>query len=127
MQWLGVAASVLVGAVFVVAGASKLAAGPVWPANARDLGAPGWAIPLVPWFEMVVGAALAVQLAVPVPAVAALFLLSTFTALIVVRLRAGDRPVCACFGQWSASPLGPHHVVRNAVLAALTVVAGLLA
>ncbi len=127
MHWVGVVAAVLVGLVFVVAGASKLAAGPAWPANARELGAPDWAIPIVPWVEMIVGAALAVQLAEPVPAVAALVLLAVFSALIVARLRVGERPTCACFGQWSASPLGTHHLVRNAVLAALAIVAGLFA
>lgn len=127
MQWVGIAASIIVGVTFVVAGASKLAAGPSWPANARDLGAPRWAIPLVPWIEMIVGAALAVQLVVPVPALVALALLATFSVLIAVRLRAGDRPVCACFGQWSASPLGAHHLVRNAALAVLAVLAGLFA
>ena len=127
MQWVGVAASLVVGVVFVVAGASKLAAGDAWTANASDLGAPRWTIPLVPWIELIVGAALAVQLAVPLPAVAAIALLVVFSALIVGRLRAGDRPACACFGQWSASPIGAHHLIRNGVLAALALVAGVFA
>jgi hypothetical protein len=43
-----VVASVVVGVAFVVAGASKLAAGPSWPVQARGLGAPDWSIGLVP-------------------------------------------------------------------------------
>lgn len=127
MQWVGVAAAVVVGIVFVVAGAAKLAAGPAWPANARDLRAPPWAIPIVPWLEMLVGATLAAQVAPPYPAIAALVLLTTFSVLIAVRLRAGERPACACFGQWSASPLGAHHLLRNGALAGLAVVAAVLA
>lgn len=127
MDWVGAAAAVVVGVVLVVAGASKLAAGPAWPVNARNLGAPAWAIPVVPWIELLVGATLAVQLAPPYPAIAATALLVAFSVLIAARLRAGERPVCACFGQWSATPLGAHHLVRNGVLAALAVVAALFA
>lgn len=120
---LGVVASVIVGVAFVVAGASKVAAGPSWPATAREMGAPPFTIPFVPWVEIAVGAALVAQLAVPIPAIAALALLGAFTALILVRLSQGDRPPCACFGAWSAEPLGRTHVVRNAVLLLLAVLA----
>jgi uncharacterized membrane protein YphA (DoxX/SURF4 family) len=120
---VGVVASLLVGAAFLLAGASKLAAGPRWPASARALGAPGFAIPLVPWVELAIGAALVTQLAVPWAAIAALALLVSFTVLIVTRLLAGERPACACFGQWSASQIGASHLVRNGVLGALAVAA----
>lgn len=123
MTWLVTAASVAVGVTFLVAGASKLAAGPVWSASARDLGVPGWVVPIVPWVELVVGALLVVQLAEPWPAVVAAAMLAAFTVLLLVRMRAGERPMCACFGQWSASPVGPRHIARNAVLFALAVVA----
>lgn len=123
MTWVAAAASVVVGVVFVVAGAAKLAAGPGWRASARDLGAPDWTVPVVPWLELAVGALLIVQLARPWSALAALVMLAGFSALIAVRLRADERPVCACFGQWSASEIGPRHLVRNAVLAALALVA----
>ncbi len=45
-------AAVIVGAAFVVAGASKLAAHDSWPAQAAGLGAPAWTVPIVPWFEL---------------------------------------------------------------------------
>ena len=123
MNTVGLVASIIVGVAFVVAGASKLAAGPTWPVTARDMGAPGFTIPLVPWVELAVGAALVAQLAAPTPAIAALVLLVAFTTLIAVRLARGERPSCACFGAWSAEPIGPTHVVRNVVLMALAVVA----
>lgn len=120
---LAVVLSVVLGAAFVVAGASKLAAGDAWPAAARDLGAPSLVVPVVPWVELAVGAAVAVRVAEPVPELVAVGLLVVFSALIAVRLSRGEHPVCACFGAWSARPLGPGHLVRNAALLAVAVAA----
>jgi uncharacterized membrane protein YphA (DoxX/SURF4 family) len=120
---IAVVASVVLGVAFVVAGGSKLAAGEQWPAQARGLGAPQWSIPIVPWMELALGAVLVAQVARRAAAIAALAVLVAFTGLIVMRLREGRHPPCACFGAWSAKPLGVGHVVRNAVLAGLAVVA----
>ncbi len=122
MDVVAVVASVLLGGSFLVAGGSKVAAGAAWPQQARDLGAPGWVVPVLPWIEIVLGAALVTQLARTIAAVAAAALLAAFTVLIVLRLAQGRRPPCACFGAWSAKPLGPGHVVRNVVLFALAIV-----
>ena len=115
-------AIIVVGVVFVVAGASKLAAGEGWRRQAAELGAPSFAVVPLPWIELAVGAALLVRLALPLPIVIALALLLAFTVLLALRIREGRRPECACFGAWSASPIGPVHLARNAVLAALAVV-----
>ena len=123
MAVIGIVASVVLGVSFVVAGASKLAIGPVWPQQARDLGAPGWAIPVTPWVELVVGALLITQVARVPTAVVAVAVLMVFTGLLGLRLSQGRRPPCACFGAWSASPIGPRHLLRNAVLIALGIVA----
>lgn len=109
-------AGVIVGGAFVIAGASKVAAGPSWPAQAAGLGVRGPVVVLVPWIEMVIGALTAVQIANPWPAVAAAVLLVVFTGLIARLLAAGEHPPCACFGAWSAKPLGVGHLVRNAIL-----------
>ena len=119
---IGTIASIVLGVVFLVAGSSKIAAGPDWPVQAAGLGAPRWVIPFVPWVEIVVGAALVVQVARRPAALAALSILLAFTTLLAIRLREGQRPPCACFGAWSAKPLGPGHLARNA---ALIVAAGL--
>lgn len=116
-------ASLLLGVAFVVAGGAKIAAGALWPMQARDLGAPRLVIPVLPWIEIVVGALLIVQLGAPLPALMALGMLAAFTAMIVRLLRLGRRPVCACFGAWSATPIGTGHLVRNAVLMVLAAVA----
>ena len=123
MSLVGVAAAVVLGIVFLVAGASKLAAGGQWPTDATDLGVPRLLALGVPWVELAVGALLLVQLWVPWPAIAAAVMLRAFSVLLIVRLRAGDRPSCACFGRWSASPIGPSHLLRNAGFLVLAVLA----
>jgi uncharacterized membrane protein YphA (DoxX/SURF4 family) len=120
---LSAAAAILLGLAFLLAGGSKLAAGPGWPEQARGLGAPTVVIPVLPWFELALGAVLVVQVAPTVAAVVALGLLAAFTVLIVRRLAEGRHPPCACFGAWSAKPLGWGHVARNAALIGLGVVA----
>jgi uncharacterized membrane protein YphA (DoxX/SURF4 family) len=116
-------AAVIVGISFLVAGGSKLAAKHSWPEQARGLGAPLWAIPIVPWVELVLGAALIVQLGRRASAACAIALLVVFTALIANRLRHGEHPPCSCFGAWSASPIGARHLLRNAALLAAAIVA----
>jgi hypothetical protein len=46
-----------------------------------------------------------------------------FTVQILRQLRRGRHPMCACFGAWSAKPLGATHVARNVALMALALVA----
>jgi uncharacterized membrane protein YphA (DoxX/SURF4 family) len=123
MSAVGLVASILLGLVFLVSGASKLAAGPAWPEQARALGAPSFVVPVLPWFELVLGAVLVMQLAPTLAAAAALVVLVGFTALLLRRLAEGRHPPCACFGAWSSKPLGRGHVVRNLGFIALAAVA----
>jgi len=116
-------ASILLGLTFVVAGAAKLAAGGSWPVHVRDLGAPAIVAPVLPWVELSIGAALIAQLARPFAAWATIVLTIAFAALIARRLSQGRRPVCACFGAWSAKPIGPRHLAVNAAMLALGVLA----
>jgi uncharacterized membrane protein YphA (DoxX/SURF4 family) len=123
MAAAGLVASILLGLVFVVSGGSKIAAGPAWPQQARALGAPRAVVPVLPWLEIALGAVLVAQLAPVASAVVALVVLVAFTTLIVRRLSEGAHPPCACFGAWSAKPLGRGHVIRNLGFMALGVVA----
>jgi hypothetical protein len=116
------AAGLLVGLALVVAGAAKRVS-PAWPAQARDLGAPGWAVPLLPWVELALGACLVVGLGHPWAPLGAAALLAVFTGAVVRALAGGRRPPCACFGALSARPIGARTVVRNLVLIALALVA----
>jgi len=118
-------AAVLLGVVFLVAGASKLAAGQGWREAARLLGSPTWLAPIVPWLELAVGALLIVQLWRTVVALVALAMLVVFTIAIAVKMRDQRRPSCACFGAWSESEIGVGHLVRNAILMILALLAAL--
>lgn len=125
MTVVAIAASVLLGVAFLVAGGAKVAAGPSWPAEAHALGAPRWVVPVLPWAEIVLGAALVSQLARRPAALVAGALLVAFSALLAVRIAQGRRPPCACFGAWSTRPIGPVDLVRNGLLLALALVASL--
>jgi uncharacterized membrane protein YphA (DoxX/SURF4 family) len=123
MAAVGLVASIMLGMVFLVSGGSKIAAGPAWPDQARGLGAPTFVVPVLPWFEIVLGAVLVVQVAPLFSSALALVVLVGFTALLVRRLAQGRHPPCACFGTWSTKPLGVGHVVRNAGFVVLAVIA----
>jgi uncharacterized membrane protein YphA (DoxX/SURF4 family) len=113
----------VLGGVFLVAAATKVAAGARWKRQAAELGAPASLAVVLPWVELVLGALLVTQVAIRWAAAAALLLLVAFSAFLVVRLRQGRRPPCACFGGWSSRPLGWGHVARNGALAVLAAVA----
>ena len=104
---------VLLGAVFVVAGVSKIAAHEQWRSQSADLGVPVAIALVMPFVEIVVGALLVGQIARREFSVLAAALLLAFTILLVVRLIQGRRPPCACFGAWTTKPIGWANVVRN--------------
>ena len=119
---VAVAAAVLLGIAMLVAGGGKLAS-PSWPEHALGLGAPAWAVPVVPWIEIGLGALLVVQWSRPLVAAVTAALLLVFSVLLVRRLAEGRRPPCACFGGFSTRPIGPWSVVRNGVLIGLAIIA----
>jgi hypothetical protein len=116
----------VVGLALLVSGAAKIADRPRWREQAAGMRAPAWAVPALPWVELVVGAALVTRLATPWAAVAAAALLVAFTGLITLNLLDGRHPPCACFGQLSVKPLAWSAVGRNAVLFVLAALAGTL-
>lgn len=120
---VGTLAAAALGLVFLAAAATKLGDLRAWPAQAAALGAPARVVPMVPWWELVLGALLVVGAARPWPAVLAGLTLVVFTVLIVRVLRRGQHPPCACFGSVRPRPLGWRHVARNGVLVVLAVVA----
>jgi uncharacterized membrane protein YphA (DoxX/SURF4 family) len=120
---IGRIAAIVLGIVFVVAGATKVAAGPTWIAQARQMGATQVVATAVPGVELVIGALLVTGIAMPAPAIAAIVLLVVFTVVIARQLMEGRHPACACFGTWSTRPLGEVHLLRNVAFIALAVVA----
>lgn len=118
LQWL-MAASV--GVIFIFAGIQKFVARDQWPIQASRLGAPAFAIPTIPYIEVVLGSLLiAGVIAAPV-IIASLIALTSFTILLTMRLIAGDRPPCACLSFRSSRPIGWSNIVRNLLMLALMV------
>ena len=103
----------IVGAVFVWAGATKLQARAAWAAQARDMGAPAWAIPLTPFVELTLGAILILGWWPTLASSAGIALLIAFSWLISTNLVRGNRPSCACFGVRAARPITWLFVARN--------------
>jgi uncharacterized membrane protein YphA (DoxX/SURF4 family) len=122
---VAVVAAVVVGAVFVAAGAAKLVNREQWLTQAVGLRVPVGLARAVPVVEVILGAVLISQIARGYVGSVAALMLVAFTSLILVRLTQGERPPCACFGGWSATPLGAWHVVRNGALIVLAMVAAL--
>ena len=114
----------LVGIVFIFAGIQKLLAGIEWLVQAKQLRPPRIAnpfVPLVPYIELIVGGLLIAGLQEKPVRIAAIILLGSFTALLIARLAAGERPPCACFSFRSTRPIGWSNVTRNAGLLVLLV------
>lgn len=126
MDRLGYACAVLLAAVFVRAGAAKLARPAATASSFAALGVPA-ARPVaraVPAVELLVAAAL---LAAPrAGAIGALALLAPFTAVLARAVRAGSETPCNCFGAARADPVSWVEVTRNVLLGVLAV-AGLSA
>ena len=120
-----VVASVLLGAVFVFSGITKVAATQQWRAQASGLGVPGFVVSALPIVELATGALLAAQIARRPVAIVAAALLVSFTTLLMVRLSQGRRPPCACFGALSTKPISWTSVARNAAFIALALVVAL--
>lgn len=119
MAMLTVVASVVLGGFMCAAGAAKVAMGERWPVEAATMGAPRAIVPVLPWIELICGALLIAQWQRQLIALIVGVMLLGFTIAIVARLARGQHPPCACFGSWSARPLGWRHVVRNAALLVL--------
>ena len=114
----------LVGVVFIFAGMQKLFAGIEWLVQAKQLRPPRIAqpfVPTVPYIELVLGGLLIAGVQEVPARIASIVLLSSFTALLIARLAAGERPPCACFSFRSTRPIGWSNVTRNAGLLALLV------
>jgi uncharacterized membrane protein YphA (DoxX/SURF4 family) len=120
-----VVAAVILGAIFLAAGVSKIGSSPQWRSQSADLGVPASLAVTVPFIEIVVGALLVAQIARRQVALVAAVLLMAFTVLLVVRLLQGRRPPCACFGAWMTKPIGWGDVARNGVFLALATVLAL--
>lgn len=113
------AVRLFLGTVFVVAAVAKLIDRPAFARSAAALGVPAPGPTVVPWLELALGVALAVQDLALIGALGAFMLLLAMTVLLQVNLRRGNAPECNCFGQLRPAPISGRSVARNVALAAL--------
>lgn len=114
------AARSILAAAFVVAGSAKLADRDGVRRSALEFGLPaglaGATATLLPLSELGLAALLGTGYLVRWSAIAALAMLTAFTALMAANLVRGRAPECNCFGQLHSEPIGPRTLVRNAIL-----------
>lgn len=125
-------ARLVLAGVFVTAGIAKLLDRTGGRGTLIDFGLPrqfgttvSWALPIA---ELLVATALIPQASAWWGALAALGLLTAFTAVIARSLARGERPDCRCFGQLHAAPVGWSTLLRNGILgvfAAFVLLAGM--
>ena len=123
MDALLLAARLILAAVFVVSGVSKLFDLSGSQAAMRSFGVPerftragGIALPIA---ELVIAVLLIPAATAQWGALLALILLGVFIAGIAYNLSRGRKFDCHCFGQLTTSEIGPSTLIRNAVLAVL--------
>jgi peroxiredoxin/uncharacterized membrane protein YphA (DoxX/SURF4 family) len=123
MDALLLAARLILAAVFVVSGVSKLFDLAGSQAAMRSFGVPerftragGIALPIA---ELVIAVLLVPAATAHWGALLALILLGVFIAVIGYNLARGRKFDCHCFGQLTTSEIGPSTLIRNAVLAVL--------
>ncbi len=120
MGVVAVLAGVALTAVFAASGIAKLRD----PAGTREA-VTGFGVPKRLQFLVAVGLApaeivVAVLLLIPptsfVGLILAIAMLTAFTVVVVLALRAGRRPDCRCFGRLGGADISVRTVVRNSVL-----------
>jgi uncharacterized membrane protein YphA (DoxX/SURF4 family) len=122
---IGPAARVVLGAVFLVSGVSKLR-DPDWRTTATRFGLPAVLATPLAYAELVLGALLAAQVAAPWPSEIALGLLALFTGAAAAHAARRDDVPCGCFGAGSSqAPTTWRTVARNVGLCGLAVAATL--
>lgn len=124
MSEVAYATAVLLAGLFAWAGAAKLADRRRTSETFAALGLPAPRVlgTAVPAAELTLAAGLLVAPAIS--AYAALAMLAGFTTFLVRAVRAGVDVGCGCFGSARAEPVSSVEVLRNAILAGATVVAG---
>ncbi len=120
------AARLILVAVFVVSGLSKLMDQPATRLALGEFGLPPSLTPaaaaVLPVAELLVAAALLASATAAAGASGALALLTVFIVAVAASLGRGRQPDCHCFGQIHAGPVSWVTLARNAALAGLALV-----
>jgi peroxiredoxin/uncharacterized membrane protein YphA (DoxX/SURF4 family) len=120
MQATLLAARLLLAAIFIVAGLSKLADSKGFRQTLAEFGTPsalaGVLVFAIPATELAIATALVFMNFAWWGASVAFALLVGFTIAISISLLQGRKPNCRCFGELAAAPIGGFTLTRNAVL-----------
>ncbi len=123
MDVASLVARLVLAAVLAAAGVAKLADRAGARSAVTELGVPAaLASPLalvLPLVELVIASMLVWDRSAVAGGVAAVVLLSVFTAAIALGVARGRRPECHCFGQLRSKPAGGAAIARNFVLGGL--------
>ncbi|MES2116133.1 MAG: MauE/DoxX family redox-associated membrane protein [Pseudomonadota bacterium] len=113
----------LLAGVFLMAAASKLLHREGQVQTLAEFGVPAALQPplacLMPVCELAIGLTLTLATSTWWSAIAGAALLTLYTSILAYKLRQGQRPICNCFGQQVASPIGAATLLRNGVLLAM--------
>lgn len=116
MTVLGITARVVIGAVLIVAGISKLRTR-TWGMLALESGTPRLVVITLPAVECLLGVALVLQLGLPWLPWFAVGLFVAFAGVVIQRVWSGSKAGCNCFGsKRSQEPADRMTVLRNLVL-----------
>ena len=107
------------GAVLAYAGANKATAFAQWKQDARNQNLPVIVALLLPFLELILGAALVVLKPAPTVLGLATLVLVVFTVYLSAQVMGKSQVPCACFGARSVRPPSWRDVMRNFVLIAL--------
>lgn len=77
---------------------------------------------ILPWFELILALVLLLGIALPLAGVAAMLLLLSFIAAVVINLRRGRQLDCNCYGIASPTTISWGIVVRNILLLLLAAI-----
>lgn len=123
MQLLLLVSRLLLAAVFLLAGSTKLADPRGWRRAVRDFSVPAFLVGpvmvLLPLVEVSVAIALLPAALAWYGARGALALLIAFLLAVAYAMIRGRKPDCHCFGQLPSAPVGWQTLARNALLGVL--------
>lgn len=118
-------ARIVLSGIFALAGATKLVDHSGFENSLLQFGVPERLIPelryVIPGLEIVVAVGLLVDPAARFAAAGGLLLLLVFTAAISITLASGRHPSCHCFGTIGVEHVGVRSIVRNGILALVTI------
>jgi len=116
-------ARLLLAALFLLAGVTKLFNLPATRRALADFGLPLRMIPLfsiaLPILELAIAVLLVPQSWAWWGAAGALILLVAFTAVMAITLARGKKPECHCFGELYSAPISLSSIARNTILVSI--------